>query len=106
MAKSFVDEILRSFHTECSSDSDTMYEPSDWDCDSVSSSDSNSSVVSENDFFSDIPPLNLSDIQNMPTSYNKDGLECFVCIENKNNFIDFQCCNQLVCKDCAIQVIT
>ena len=84
------------------SDSDTMYEPNEDDYIELTT-DSELSLVSEDSFNADVPPLQMSEIENMPKFFSKEGSECCVCSDLKENFINFVCCAQLICKDCTIQ---
>ena len=81
--------------------SDTTYLPSDDDID-TSTSDTNS-LVSEEEIPSAIPPLDMSEIERMPTVDVAAGTNCAICWDIKYHFVKFTCCEQIICKDCTVE---
>ena len=102
-SREYIEKMLEAYHAETPSDSDTMYEPSRIDDDTDSELSVISEGDSEDDIPSDVPPLTMSEINNMPTIASKEGIDCLVCTDVKYDFVIHTCCSQSICKDCTME---
>ena len=88
------------------SGSDTTFKPTSDDFNDLNStitSVSSMSLNSEDEFVSDIPPLTMSEINNMPAVTTVGATDCPICWTEKYNFIPYTCCQQLICRECSIE---